>query len=183
MVCGMHGTVLQRSAGTWRKLSGLPATSANDFHAVFVDDRGGTYVAGGDLVRLKKGVLLHYGPRTLPSGVFPQAKFATQIAPLFTSTTCAVGGCHVAATPGGELDMFVDPQTLRGRLVGVPSSESPLLRVLAGRPSQSYLWHKLNGTHKTVGGSGDRMPQSAPPLSQEMLDRIRAWFLEGARDD
>ena len=58
-----------------------------------------------------------------------------------------------------------------------------LLRVLPGRPSQSYIWHKLLGTQATVGGSGSRMPQGDAPLTQPNMDVIRAWILEGARDN
>ena len=68
-------------------------------------------------------------------------------------------------------------------LVGVPSRQSALLRVAPGFPSRSYLWHKLRGTHASVGGGGDRMPQGDPPLSTAQMNVIRAWIVEGALDD
>jgi hypothetical protein len=55
--------------------------------------------------------------------------------------------------------------------------------VLPGRPSQSYIWHKIVGTQRTVGGNGDRMPTNQKYLSAADEDIVRAWILEGARDD
>jgi hypothetical protein len=69
------------------------------------------------------------------------------------------------------------------RLVGVKSSESPLMRVLPGRPSMSYLVQKLAGTQAGRGQNNDRMPLGGPYLDLADMDAVRAWILEGARDN
>ena len=52
-------------------------------------------------------------------------------------------------------------------------------RIEAGSKEDSYLFHKLRGTHLDVGGSGLRMPRSGPPyLSDSDVDRIGA-FIDG----
>jgi hypothetical protein len=190
--CGLAGTLMRRVNGTWSRVGGLPALSADDFHAVAIDDAGAVYVVGGDLSVMDRGTLLYYGSRPLPpaNAVYPQAKLSEKIAPIFSADhgvfrqwSCAVGGCHVAASPSGDLDLFVDPHSMWSRLVRVKSSESPLLRVLPGRPSQSYLVQKLAGTQAGRGPGNDRMPFGGPYLDDADMDAVRAWILEGARDN
>lgn len=179
--CGLGATVLRRSTGGWLRIGGLPAATARDFHAVCIDDAGGVWLAGGDLVQNTDGVLMYYGTRSVPTGVYAQAKLRERVAPaLYLS--CAVTACHIGPFISEDLDLST-PELVRSQTVGVPSRQSPLSRVLPGRPSQSYLWHKTLGTQTGVGGSGDRMPQGGPYLGQADMDAIRAWILEGARDN
>ncbi|MEQ1505360.1 MAG: DUF1588 domain-containing protein [Myxococcota bacterium] len=87
--------------------------------------------------------------------------------------------CHSGAVPAGGLDLG-DPTDLVGR----PSSQAPLDLVTAGSPDDSYLWHKLAGTHGDVGGSGDAMPPpGAAALAGTDRDAIRAWIAGGAACD
>ena len=66
-------------------------------------------------------------------------------------------------------------------IVGVPSDDVPdMFRIRPGSPDDSYLWHKLNGTHLSVGGDGVRMPKDEPALSSADLDDIEQWILDGA---
>jgi len=190
--CGLAGTLMRRVNGSWSRVGGLPALQANDFHAVALDDAGGLYVVGGDLSVMDRGTLLYYGSRALPptNAVFRQAKLSEKIAPIFSADhgvlrewSCAVGGCHVAASPSADLDLFVDSHSMWTRLVGVKSSQSPLMRVLPGRPSMSYLLQKLAGTQAGHGQGNDRMPFGGPYLDQADMDAVRAWILEGARDN
>jgi len=53
-------------------------------------------------------------------------------------------------------------------------------RVEPNDSTQSYLMHKLDGTHLGVGGSGSQMPLGGPFLSQGDRDGIRAWINSGA---
>ena len=46
----------------------------------------------------------------------------------------------------------------------------------------SYLWHKVKGTHKDVGGKGIRMPDPDEPLDFDQLDVIGAWINGGAEN-
>ena len=46
-------------------------------------------------------------------------------------------------------------------------------RIAAGAHANSYLFHKIAGTHVAAGGSGLRMPRSGPPfLSDLEIERI-----------
>ncbi len=82
--------------------------------------------------------------------------------------------CHIDYTSGGmslKSDFTV-------ATVDVASTEAPALkRIKPGKKEESYLFHKLRGTHLTVGGSGDRMPKSGPPyLPDSDIDRIGAYI-------
>jgi hypothetical protein len=177
---GYIGTVLRRTRRGWRSIPGVPGSEGRDLHAVAIDDAGGVWVAGGDIVpSLDDGALLYFGPRTPEGGVVPRAPFRSRVQPtLFTN--CVEFGCH-----GGQSPIYVDartPESSRATMVGRRSFQSKLLRVLPGRPSFSYLVHKLEGTHVEAGGLGERMPQGRAPLPLADLEAVRAWILEGAPD-
>jgi hypothetical protein len=179
--CGLAGTVLRRVNGRWQRILDVPAASSRDFHAVAVDDGGGVYLAGGDLINNTDGVLFYLGARTIPSAVLPQARLRERVADVLYDS-CAITACHIGPFISEDLDLST-PEAVRAQQVGVASRQSPLLRVVPGRPSQSYTWHKILGSHLGVGGSGDRMPQGGPYLEGAPLDAIRAWILEGALDN
>ncbi len=88
-------------------------------------------------------------------------------------TRCA--GCHIGGTSAGLSLVNFPAQT-----VGVASTEQPAMkRIEAGSKEDSYLFHKLAGTHLTVGGSGGRMPKSGPPfLSDLEIARIGGYIDE-----
>ena len=56
-------------------------------------------------------------------------------------------------------------------------------RVTPNQPDNSYLVHKVQGTHLAAGGSGSRMPLNRSPLSQSDIDLIRAWIQAGAQSN
>lgn len=61
--------------------------------------------------------------------------------------------------------------------VNVDSSEAPALkRIKPGSREDSYLYLKLEGTHASKGGSGDRMPKGGPYLSASDIDKIGAYI-------
>ncbi|PUA27890.1 MAG: hypothetical protein B0W54_15335 [Cellvibrio sp. 79] len=63
-------------------------------------------------------------------------------------------------------------------LVGRTADEIPsLMRVNPGKPDDSYLIKKLEGTNDIVGG---RMPLGGPYLSQTQIDLVRSWIANGA---
>lgn len=86
--------------------------------------------------------------------------------------------CHMTGAEQGNLGLA--PSLAYRQLVGVDSLGSPLKRVEPGAPEQSYLLHKLRGTHLEVGGSGMQMPMGLPPLPEETLAAIRSWIEDGA---
>jgi hypothetical protein len=94
-------------------------------------------------------------------------------------TQCAT--CHLTGQEAGNMKLH--PGAAHASLVGVQSIESPLLRVKPGAPDDSYLMHKLEGTHLDAGGSGDRMPFGQPPLDEATRTRIRSWIAAGAENN
>ena len=116
---------------------------------------------------------------TEPTG--PTVSFAADIQPIF-SGSCAFSGCHgtTNANPGAKPMVLAAGQAY-DNIVGVSSVEVPTMqRIRAGQPDASYMIHKLQGTHATVGGTGGRMPLGSAPLAQATIDRFRAWVAAGA---
>ncbi len=124
---------------------------------------GGCAGEGGGEEREEEGL-----EATLPS---IQANIFTPI--------CAVPGCHLGANApqGLRLDSVFESFN---NLVGVPSVERAdlmLFRVDPENPDSSYLVWKIEGRPEIEGG---RMPLGQDPLSQEQIDAIRQWILDGA---
>ena len=89
------------------------------------------------------------------------------------------GACHLGADAEAGLDLVTNPYAA---VVDVPSGQAPYLLVQPGSGIESYLWHKLNGTHDefdlTEGGT-DPMPPVGS-LSVDELSTIQAWITDGA---
>ncbi|MCG3133410.1 MAG: hypothetical protein HMLKMBBP_00567 [Planctomycetes bacterium] len=174
--CGYFGTVMRRTARGWKLVTDAPAGTGIDLHAVHVDGAGGVWIAGGDIFDGGSGTLLYRGPRTPPTTIVPQARFAEDVAPMLYAN-CAYTGCHIQPFVLPDLET---PESALATAVARPSIQSALLFVTPGRPSRSYLWHKILGTQEQVDGFGDRMPQGEDPLAPADLELVRAWILEGA---
>lgn len=101
--------------------------------------------------------------------------FSSDIVPLLKSR-CVM--CHM---PGAELgELALHPRGGHSNLVGVPSTQSTLMRVEPGQPEASYLYLKLVGNHSEAGGYGERMPFGESPLGDTELELIRRWIESGA---
>lgn len=102
--------------------------------------------------------------------------FAADIVPLLKSR-CVM--CHL---PGAEqAGLALHPKGGYANLIGVKSTQSPLVRVAPGKPDDSYLYRKLTGTQAQVGGSGERMPFGDATLTAEEIERVRRWIEGGAK--
>ena len=104
--------------------------------------------------------------------------FSKDIAPLLKSHCAA---CHLTGEEPGL--MALHPKAAYKFLVGVPSTESKLLRVKPGSAQDSYMVHKLEGTQLKVGGLGMRMPMEGAPLTPDEIGMIRRWIDAGALDN
>jgi len=119
---------------------------------------------------------------TAPSGgggepIDPTATFTRVQSQVFTPT-CAQLGCH--DNLGQQQQLVLTPARAYTEIVGKPSTEiTTLLRVAPGDASNSYLYRKITG----VGITGDRMPQTLPPLSDAQIKLIRDWIRRGAPND
>jgi hypothetical protein len=120
-----------------------------------------------------------------------RVSFPRDIRPIFNQSC---GGCHEEPDPFEGLELVApgEPALHVWRNVvnvyaaepEIDSSAPFVVRPLF--PEESYLWHKLAGTHldPAVGGEGVRMPLDAPDgLPGEMLHRVRSWIAEGAGVD
>lgn len=85
--------------------------------------------------------------------------------------------CHGGNMISGSLDLSGDAYN---DLVGTQSIQASLPLVVPGDPWGSYLWHKLNGTQSTVGGTGSRMPKGGSGLTTAELDTVEEWIQAGA---
>jgi hypothetical protein len=73
-------------------------------------------------------------------------------------------------------------------VVGVASTQLPTMdRVEPGDHTISYLWHKVNGTQASVGGTGGQMPAFCSPgvdcLTPAEIAGIASWIDAGAQND
>lgn len=92
------------------------------------------------------------------------------------------GACHITGDEPGKMALV--PGKAYASLVGQDSVELPTMkRVAPGEPEQSYLMHKLQGTHVEVGGNGARMPFHQGPLPASQIEQIRLWIAQGAPDN
>jgi hypothetical protein len=111
----------------------------------------------------------------------PAPYFDADIQPILESACL----CHFSAMPGGDMTapyLNLNAGFAVGELVDVDSVQVPSMkRVAPGDLDNSYLVHKLRGTHVDVGGPADtdRMPPLAP-LPDEDITRIEAWIAAGA---
>lgn len=102
--------------------------------------------------------------------------FSKDIVPVL-KTRCAI--CHLTGQEQGNIAL--PPAKAYASLVKVKSTEAPvLIRVAPGKPEDSYLIAKLEGTQIKAGGKGARMPFAAPPLSAAQIKLFRDWIAAGA---
>ncbi len=100
------------------------------------------------------------------------------VQPIFTGN-CALTGCHAGSSP--EEGMSLGEGQTFSNVVNVAARQLlSMNRVTPNQPDNSYLVHKVQDTHMAAGGSGSRMPEGQPPLSQSDIDLIRAWIQAGA---
>lgn len=107
--------------------------------------------------------------------------FSGDVQPVFTFN-CAFSGCHAGTQP--QQGMNLSAGLAYANIVDVPSVEVPgMRRVRPSLPDSSYLVHKVQGTHASVGGNGDRMPLGGAPLTDAEIARLRGWILLGAKNN
>lgn len=102
-----------------------------------------------------------------------EATFA-DVQAIFTAKCIA---CH---TPAGiQPTPNLSEGSSYAAIVGIQSVQAAALNyVEAGDTSKSYLWHKINNTQGSVGGSGGQMP--AVKLSDAEIATIESWISAGA---
>ena len=107
--------------------------------------------------------------------------FDTEVQPLLEASCL----CHFMPPNGDEMTapyLTLNQGTGLSELVDVDSTQLPSMkRVAPGDAENSYLVHKLRGTHIDVGGPADtdRMPPLAA-LADADIATIEAWINGGA---
>ena len=102
----------------------------------------------------------------------PTATFTRVQNEVFTPT-CGIVACHHPI--GQQSQMVLTAGRAYNETVNVTSVEMPSLK----RVTNSYLYRKITG----AGITGDRMPQTLPPLSDAQIALIRNWIRRGAPND
>jgi hypothetical protein len=112
----------------------------------------------------------------------PQAPGGATPAPVYATIQMLWGrscGCHADGIRGG---LSLASAVSYKMLVGAPAVEQPgSVRVMPGRPDQSYLMCKL--TPGCLSDAGETMPppgSGAPALSPEEVVEVAAWIQGGA---
>lgn len=101
-----------------------------------------------------------------------KSTFTGNVNPIFTSS-CALGGCHDSGTSSAGLDL--SPGAAYDNIVATMSTQMVMLdRVAPFDENASYLLSKLTG-----GGSGSIMPIGGM-LSDQQIEWVRDWIIEGA---
>jgi hypothetical protein len=116
--------------------------------------------------------------------VTPTVLLSTNVQPIF-NRSCALAGCHLGPVPAQGQDLSAGMTV--GSSVNVKSTEIPTrLRIKPGKPDESYLVQKIEGT---AGIAGIQMPQGCPGsplngaqcLSAMDMACIRQWITECAQ--
>jgi hypothetical protein len=122
---------------------------------------------------------------------FAAATFSEAVEPIFTAT-CASVRCH--SGPSRQRGLDLSAGNAYANMVAVASTDVPgLNQITPNDPLQSYIIHKLRGTHLSVGGVGEQMPRGEagtnddiPTLavvSNDEIAAIVAWILSGAANN
>ena len=103
------------------------------------------------------------------------ASFGATVQPLF-DLAC---NCH-QTEPFLMAPFSLKPGEAYQNLVQQPSMQLQTMALVEPFAlNESYLWHKVSGTHLEVGGTGEIMP-STLPLDAEQLAVIERWIAGGA---
>jgi len=88
--------------------------------------------------------------------------------------------CHLGTSPAGGLNL--EEGQSYANLVGKKRLFDPEIRVVAGNADTSFIIDKLENNN--LGGSrGDQMPLGGPFLEEQVIDVIRQWINDGAKDN
>ena len=118
------------------------------------------------------------GPDGVSGDPIDQTATLTRVQNEIFTPTCARIGCHDALGQQSQLVLTSGrsfEQTVNRASVEMPS----LMRVQPNDPANSYLYRKITGANIT----GDRMPQTLPPLSDAQIKLVRDWIRRGAPND
>ena len=89
--------------------------------------------------------------------------------------------CSICHIPGHGSGLALNAANTYGGTVNVPATQLPTMdRVEPSDLGNSYLWHKVDGTHLAAGGSGAEMPLVGG-LSYDQVQLLSGWIEDGAQ--
>lgn len=107
--------------------------------------------------------------------------FRRDIAPILEATCASSGACHGGASPAKGLGLSSD--RAYADLVNVPSAFSAsMMRVRPGQPDSSFAFRVLADSAGYRLGYY-RMPLTQYPVSAPIVETIRNWIIQGAREN
>jgi hypothetical protein len=115
----------------------------------------------------------------------PAGSFASLQASVLTKS-CAIGGCHTAASAASAGNLSLEGEAAWANLVNtlptlLSAKQEGLRRVRPFRPDSSLLYLKLISPPPQSGKDyGNTMPAGAAPLSAGQLEFILQWIAAGA---
>jgi hypothetical protein len=186
---GRGGTIARRSGGVWTA-EDTPLNPFYDYHAVWIDPRGGIWMVGGDLsTDLDSGALAYAGGQNVSGEIAAEVpcppgeaqggattvSYGEDIVPLLQSNGCLNSTCHAGLLLSSEYDLSAWQSTFGP---GQQAAQLGLCNVVPGKPEESYLIEKITNPRL-----GQRMPNALPPLEAAEIGLIETWIREGARDD
>jgi hypothetical protein len=117
----------------------------------------------------------------------PEVSFNKAIVPLVQSN-CSLPACHADAKVSLGIYLPMDGAEIYKAVRAPATSNLKLDFVKPGAPGDSYLMHKLDGTHCALdkdcvkGSCGQEMPPAAT-LSVDDRNVFRRWIAQGAKNN
>lgn len=117
----------------------------------------------------------------------PEVSFRTAIVPI-VEKNCAISACHADAQLSLGIYLPKDPAQIYKAFHTPATTNLKLDYVKASAPAESFLMHKLDGTHCSLDADclkkacGQEMPPN-DILPLEDRNTIRRWIAQGAKDN
>jgi hypothetical protein len=117
----------------------------------------------------------------------PAISFNTQVVPI-VQKNCALSACHADAKVSLGIYLPKDAAEIYKAFQTAATSNLKLDFVKAGAPAESFMMHKLDGTHCDLdkdcvkGACGTEMPPGEL-LSIDDRTTIRRWIAQGAKNN
>lgn len=115
------------------------------------------------------------GPATFKDGVMP-----------ILSESCALAACHASKQSNLGIHITYDATLVYSELQNESPTFPGLKFVVPGKPDQSFLMAKMDGTHAKLPGCASGCGREMPPddmLPQAKRDLVRKWIANGAKND
>jgi hypothetical protein len=119
--------------------------------------------------------------------VMPEISFSKTIVPIVQSN-CSLPACHADARVSLGIYLPMDAAEIYKAVRAPATTNLKLDFVKPGAPADSYLMHKVDGTHCALdkdcvkGACGQEMPPGAT-LSIDDRNAIRRWIAQGAKNN